>query len=66
VLALVAGVAAWSAMIETRRAGSLDGRTELLTAYVGGALGVLATTGFVFATLLVLRALARPRAVPAA
>lgn len=58
---LLAGAAAWSAMVETRNAGSLDGRTELLTAYVGGALGVLATTGFVFATVLVLRVLARPR-----
>ena len=48
-------------MLETQRAPSLEGRTELLTAYVGGALGVLATTGFVFATVLVLRTLARPR-----
>lgn len=64
-LAVVAGAAAWSALDETRRATSLAGRTELLTAYVGGALGVLATTGFVFATVLVLRVMARRRPAPA-
>lgn len=60
-LALIAGAGAATALLETRDAASLDGRTELLTAYAGGALGVLAATGAVFATVLVLRVLARPR-----
>lgn len=60
-VALVAGAGAATALVETRDAVSLEGRTELLTAYVGGALGVLATTGAVFATVLVLRVMARPR-----
>lgn len=60
-LAVIAGAGAATALLESRDSGSLDGRTELLTAYVGGALGVLATTGAVFATVLVLRVLARPR-----
>ncbi|MDQ2625258.1 MAG: phosphatase PAP2 family protein, partial [Actinomycetota bacterium] len=64
-LAAITGAAAWTALNETRNAGSLDGRTELLTAYAGGALGVLATTGAVFATILVLRVMARPRGISA-
>lgn len=60
-VAALAGAAAFSALDETRSSTSVHTRTELLTAYVGGALGVLATTGAVFATVLVLRTLARPR-----
>jgi len=60
-LAAIAGAAAGTALNETRHAVLLDGRTELLTAYAGGALGVLATTGAVFATILVVRTMARPR-----
>lgn len=60
-LAAIAGAAAGTALNETRHAVSLDGRTELLTAYAGGALGVLATTGAVFATILIVRTMARPR-----
>src|SRR5690554_152350 len=59
-LAGLAGAGAFTALEETRRASSLEGRTELLTAYAGGALGVLAATGAVFATILVVRTLARP------
>ncbi len=61
-LAAIAGLAAASALSDTRLGpGSVDERTYLLTAYAGGALGVLATTGAVFATILVVRTLARPR-----
>lgn len=65
-VALVTGAVAASAVATTQSAQSL-GRTELLTAYAGGAFGVLATACAVFSSLVLMRALARPRPVlPAA
>lgn len=54
--AVVAGAGAVLALVRSldRLDGGLDTRGELLTAYGGGALGVVAVTFFAFATLLLI------------
>ena len=58
-LALVALVALVPATLTLHRSwtapGPLDSRSELLTAYAGGAFGVVAASALGFAILLVLR-----------